>query len=93
MLRDSELMFKTFLLAIAQVVPMLPDLHILSVNKALTAQMHCPDLQQACETHKVEILVRSVNSYGSAVVSTHQRFRLVYDDCHSLINVISIHIT
>ena len=81
-------------LAVAQVVPMLPDLRLISIEKEFTANKHYPDLQKACEIHRVEILVILPNSSRrKSVVSVYQRFQLVCDVCHSLTTARSIHIT
>ena len=71
MLHGNSSMSISVLAAIAQAVPMLPHLRILSIKKALTTQTHYADLQEACKTHRVEILVYSVYSSGRTVVSTH----------------------
>ncbi|KAH9032942.1 hypothetical protein EDB84DRAFT_1561819 [Lactarius hengduanensis] len=53
--------------AVARMLPMLPDLRVLSIENGLTSNEHYPDLQEACETHRVEILVNSVDSSGRRV--------------------------
>ena len=60
--------------AVAQVVPILPDLRIISIEEEFTASEYYLDLQKACEAHRVEILVSSLYSFGRTVVSAHQRF-------------------
>ncbi|KAI9447675.1 hypothetical protein H4582DRAFT_1895543 [Lactarius indigo] len=50
--------------AVARMLPMLPDLRLLSIETAFTSNEHYPDLQEACKTHRVEILVNSVDSSG-----------------------------
>ncbi|KAI9467361.1 hypothetical protein BJY52DRAFT_1238019 [Lactarius psammicola] len=50
--------------AIVQVLPMLPDLRVVSIEETLTLDKHYSDLQEACEAHRVEILVNSVDSPG-----------------------------
>ncbi len=96
-IRVPAFMSKSAVPAIARMLPMLPDLRVLSIEKALTANEHYPDLQEACVTHRVEILVEipvyPVDSSGRRVVSTRQSFRLVCDVYHSLITAISIPIT
>ncbi|KAH9062315.1 hypothetical protein EDB87DRAFT_1821308 [Lactarius vividus] len=42
--------------AVARMLPTLPDLRVLSIENGLTSNEHYPDLQEACETHRVEIL-------------------------------------
>ena len=92
-LHFPDFMSDSALAAIAQVPPILPDLRVLSIENALTSNKYYPDLQEACETHRVEILVYSVDSSGRAVVSTRQEYRLVCDICHSLTTATSIPIT
>ncbi|KAH9021157.1 hypothetical protein EDB85DRAFT_2001395 [Lactarius pseudohatsudake] len=59
--------------AVARMLPMLPDLRVLSIENGLTSNEHYPDLQEACETHRVEILVNSVDSSGRRVRWTLSR--------------------
>ncbi|KAH9071541.1 hypothetical protein EDB83DRAFT_2673596 [Lactarius deliciosus] len=53
--------------AIAQVLPILPDLRVITIEETLTHDKHYSDLQEACETHRVEILVNSVDPSGRTV--------------------------
>lgn len=76
--------------AISHALPMLPDLRVISIEEALIFDKHFSDLHEACKTHRVEILVNSVDSSGSTVVSTRQSFRLVCNICHTLTSAISI---
>ncbi|KAH9002478.1 hypothetical protein EDB86DRAFT_315083 [Lactarius hatsudake] len=50
--------------AIAQVLPILLDLRVITIEETLTHDKHYSDLQEACETHRVEILVNSVDLSG-----------------------------
>ena len=70
MLYGNASMSIPVLAAIAQMVPMLPDLRVLSIGKALIAHTHYPDLQEACKAHRVEILVNLIGSSERTVVST-----------------------
>jgi len=75
------------------VVPMLLDLRVVSIEEALTFDKHYSDLLKVCETHRVEILVNSVESYGRTVVSTRREYRF---NCHVgrfLTTAVSIPIT
>ena len=81
------------ILAVAQVVPTLPDLRMITVNNKFTANEHYPDLQRVCETHKVEILVASSSFNERPAVSAYERSQLVFDVCHLLTTAISIPIT
>lgn len=59
----------TLVAAIAKELPTLPDLRVISIEEALTANKYYPDLQKACETHKVEILFsRRPNDSSTALV-------------------------
>ena len=64
---------RPFVATIAQELHMLPDLRLISIEKEFAVSEHYPDLQKACETHKVEILVSSSDSSGISVVSACQR--------------------
>jgi hypothetical protein len=79
--------------AFAQVVPMLPDLCVISIEEALTFDKHYSDLREVCEIHRVEILVNSVESYGRTVVSTRREYRFNCDVSILLTTTISIPIT
>ena len=76
--------------AVAQVVPTLPDLRMISMNNGCTATEHYPGLQRVCETHKVEIALSSLYASERPVVSAYERSQLVCDICHSLTTAISI---
>ena len=67
---------RRFVAAITQELHMLPDLRLISIEKEFAASEHYPDLQKACETHKVEILISSSDSSGKPVVSAYQRAQL-----------------
>ncbi|KAH9062316.1 hypothetical protein EDB87DRAFT_337903 [Lactarius vividus] len=75
-LKHIRLSFRDFMAdsavaAIAQVIPMLPHLRVLSIEKTLVSNKHYPDLQDACKTQRVEILVYSIDSSGRAVHPYH----------------------
>ena len=78
---DFSFFSNSIVAAIAEELTILPNLRVISIGKTLTSNKYYPDLQEACETHGVEILV-SPNRFDSAgrTVSAHQKFRLV---CHS----------
>ena len=50
-------MSNTLVDAIAKELPTFPDLCLISVEEALTANKYYPDLQKACKIHKVNILI------------------------------------
>ena len=79
--------------AFAQVVPMLPDLCVISIEEALTFDKHYSELREVCENHRVEILVNSVESYGRTVVSTRREHRFNCNINRLLTTTISIPIT
>jgi hypothetical protein len=58
--------------AVAQVVPILPELRMISIEKEFTSYEHYLDLQEVCEAHRVEILVNSLDSSGRPMVSAYQ---------------------
>jgi len=62
---------RPFVAAITQELHMLPDLRLISIEKEFAASEQYPDLQKACETHKVEILVSSSDSSGISVHPYH----------------------
>ncbi len=78
--------------AIVQVLPVLPDLRVISIEETLTLDKHYSDLQEGCEARRVEILVNSVES-PERTVSTRQEYRPVCDVCRSLITALSIPIS
>ena len=61
-----------FAAAVAQVVPILPDLRVISIEENFTANEQYLALKEACEAHRVEILVSSLDSSGRPVVSAYQ---------------------
>ena len=87
---DADMSQNNVVDAFAQVVPTLPDLRIISIDKGFTANMHYPDLRGVCETHKVEIVLTSLIFDEKPVVSAYERSQLVCDVCHSLTTAISI---
>jgi hypothetical protein len=58
--------------AVAQLVPTLPDLRVISIEEKVTADENYPDLQEVCKARRVEILVSSFDSSGREVVSLYQ---------------------
>jgi hypothetical protein len=90
---DADMSQNNVVVAFAQLVPTLPVLRMISVDKEFTANMHYPHLRGVCETHKVEILVASWSVDERPVVSAYERSQRVCDIRHSLITAISIPIT
>jgi hypothetical protein len=90
---DADMSQNNIVVAFAQVVPTLPDLRMISMDKEFTANVHYPHLRGVCETHKVEILAASSSVVERPVVSAYERSQLVCDICHSLTTAISIPIT
>jgi hypothetical protein len=60
--------------AVAQVVPILTNLRIISIEEKFTASEHYLNLKEVCEAHRVEILVSSLDSSGRPVVSAYQSY-------------------
>jgi hypothetical protein len=58
--------------AVTEMVLLLPDLRVISIEETFTAYEHYLYLQEVCEAHRVEILVSSLDSPGRQVVSTYQ---------------------
>jgi hypothetical protein len=50
-------MSDTLVAAVAEELPTFPNLRVISIEEALTANKYYPDLQKACRTHKVEVLL------------------------------------
>lgn len=74
-------------------IPNLPDLHVISIKGKLILDKHYSELQKACETHSIEVLVNRFDSSGRTVVSTRQEHRPNCDVGSSLTTAISIPIT
>jgi hypothetical protein len=79
--------------AVTQVVPILPDLRVISIEEKFTTHEHYLNLKEVCEAHRVEILVSSLDSSGRQVVSTYQSPNMLCLRQLSLTATISIPIT
>ena len=75
----------SFAAAVVRVVPMLPELRVISIEESFTHE-HYPDLKEVCEAHRVEILVSSLDSSGRPVVSAYQSPNMsamsITEECH-----------
>ena len=69
----ADLSQDNVVLAVAQVVPTLPDLRMISMDKEFTANMHYPHFRGVCETRKVEILLASSSVDERLAVSAFER--------------------